>query len=316
MNTMAGLVPVYALVGEDVFLQLQKLSSLLAALPPNTQRIDVDGEQAELAELLDELRSFSMFSSGKVVVVRNAEALITRHRESMEQYVGHPADNSVLILRMASLPMTQRIAKSIAKVGKVENCAPPKDLARWTMDQAAKRHHLALTPAAARLLGELIGLDLGRIDNELAKLSIQYDNAKVDVGQVTQSVAFQREQEMWDMTNEFAAGRVEPALRRWRQLVQLDPSTEFRAVTWLTMWLADVSAVLAAPRTGGAGTQKLAWRYKDRLPQFMETARKMGEAGVARALDLLVEVDRQSKSGIGEAATNVERFLLTVGAGR
>jgi hypothetical protein len=31
---------------------------------------------------------------------------------------------------------------------------------------------------------------------------------------------------------------------------------------------------------------------------------------------MLVEVDRQSKSGIGEAATNVERFLLTVGAGK
>ena len=36
----------------------------------------------------------------------------------------------------------------------------------------------------------------------------------------------------------------------------------------------------------------------------------MGDAGVARALDLLTTIDHQSKSGVGEFATNVERFLL------
>jgi len=313
---MASPVPVYALVGEDAFLQLQKLSSLLVGLPADAQRIDVDGERVELAELLDELRSFSMFSGCKVVVVRNAEALIARHREPLETYISHPSNSSVLVLRLPTLPARERISKAIAKAGKVEDCAPPKDIPRWAADQAAKVHKLSITPAAARLLAELVGADLGRIDNELAKLAIQYDGQKVDAPQVTQSVAFQREQEMWDMTNELAAGKTEQAIRRWRQLVQLDPSTEFRAVTWLAMWLAEVSAALSAKRTGGGMPSKLAWKYKDRLPQFLSNAQKMGEAGVARALDLLAEIDQQSKSGIGEATTNVERFLLAVGAGR
>ena len=46
---------------------------------------------------------------------------------------------------------------------------------------------------------------------------------------------------------------------------------------------------------------------------FFATAEELGERGVARIVDLLAEVDRQSKSGIGEAATNVERFILQVG---
>ncbi|MCC6424680.1 MAG: DNA polymerase III subunit delta [Phycisphaerales bacterium] len=309
---MASPVPVYALVGEDVFLQLRKLSSLLATLPPNTQRIDADGERVELSELLDELRSYSMFSSSKVVVVRNAEMLISRYREQLEDYLSHPANSSVLMLRVPKLPGNERISKLIAKVGKVEDCNPPKDVARWSADHAAKEHKLSITPAAARMLVELIGDDLGRIDNELAKLALQYDNTKVDVPQVTQSVAFQREQEMKELSAEVATGQTTQAIRRWRQLIQLDPSTEFRAVTWLAMWLADVSAVLY----GGPGAQKLAWAYRDRLPQFTANARKLGKAGLARALDLLVEVDRQNKSGIGEASTNVERFLLTVGAGK
>ena len=45
------------------------------------------------------------------------------------------------------------------------------------------------------------------MDNELAKLALQSDDGKITAEQIATSVAFQREQEMWHMTNELAAGR-------------------------------------------------------------------------------------------------------------
>jgi DNA polymerase III delta subunit len=119
---------------------------------------------------------------------------------------------------------------------------------------------------------------------------------------------------MWAMTNELAAGRPADALNRWRQLVQSDTSAEFRAVTWLAMWLEDVGVVLASKRGAGPGVGKLAWKYKDRLNAFIHTAETLGPAGYSRALSLLAEIDHQSKSGIGDAATNVQRFILAMGA--
>ena len=130
----------------------------------------------------------------------------------------------------------------------------------------------------------------------------------MDATTIAGAVAFQREQEMWDMTNELATGNVVGALRRWRQLIQLDPSAEFRAVTWLGMWLEDVGAVVH-----GGNTSKLSWKYKNRLHQFMSSAKSLGKNGHARALDLLAEIDQQSKSGVGDAASNVERFILQLG---
>jgi hypothetical protein len=38
----------------------------------------------------------------------------------------------------------------------------------------------------------------------------------------------------------------------------------------------------------------------------------MGPSGLARTLDLLTEIEKQSKSGIGNAADNVERFILAL----
>ena len=141
-----------------------------------------------------------------------------------------------------------RSTRRSRRSGEIEDCNPPKDLRALDRRSTAKAAHgIDVDPDAAGLLAELIGDDLGRLDNELAKLA--HRSRRRGEGRRRRRsptrVAFQREQEMWDMTNELAAGNAAEALRRWRQLVQLDPSAEFRAVTWLGMWLEDVGTVLA-----------------------------------------------------------------------
>jgi DNA polymerase-3 subunit delta len=301
--------PVYALVGPDAFLQLQKLAEIVKQLPPDVQRIDVDGERAELGEILDELRSFAMFGGAKLVVVRNGDDLIARFREPMEEYVAHPSSGSTLVLRLDALNKAQRIAKAIAKTGQIESCEPPPPgaLPRWVVQRGKTAHKVAVDPDAAELLAELIGGDLGRLDTELAKLALFADDGRVTAERVYTAVAFQREQEVKDITLELATGNGTEALRRWRQLVQLDKSAEFKAVTWLGMWLEDVGGIVR-----GEGPGKAAWKYKDRLAQFTRVAQALGKSGYARALDLLAEVDQQSKTGVGDAAENVERFILDV----
>ncbi len=299
--------PVHALVGADLFLQLQVMRDIMRAAGVDAQRITFDGETAELADVLDELRSFAMFSSSKVVIVREADDFVSRFRQQLEQYVSRPAPDSTLILRLASLPKVQRIYKLIAANGQIHECEAPKALRPWIIAQAKNIHKLRLGAEEAGLLEELVGKDLGRLDNELAKLALQSQTGAADAALIRSSVAFQREQEMWDMTNEVAAGRVADAVKRWRQLVQLDPSTEYRAVTWLMMWLEDAQAMAGNPQGF-----KNAWKYKDRLPQFKRTVEAIGRHRLGQLVELLAEVDYRSKSGLGNMADNVERFLLAV----
>src|SRR5436853_6293084 len=103
-----ALKPIQALVGSDLFLQLEKLAELQRAAGKEAQRIDFDGESAQLGEVLDELRSFAMFSASKFVVVRSADELIKRYREQIEDYVQSPSAGSVLVLRVCSLPTKQK----------------------------------------------------------------------------------------------------------------------------------------------------------------------------------------------------------------
>lgn len=313
-----GLKPVFALVGSDPFLQLQALSQIAALLPPDAQRMDFDGETAQLANVLDEARSFSMFGGEtKLVVVRDADDFISRYREALENYVAEPSSSATLVLRVGSLPGNQRIHKLIAKMGEVIDCTPPAlaALPAWAQQRAKSVHGVQLQPDAARLLVDLIGADMGRLDNELAKLALQVNGGIVSPDTVSANVAFQREQEMYELTNALAGGDSTMALRKWRQLLETDPSSEFRAVTWLVMWLEDVRYVIQCSRDGQRPEFRKLWRYKgEQFDRFMNNCRDLGERGYQRAVDLLADVDRNSKSGVGDASTNIEGFILALGA--
>jgi DNA polymerase III delta subunit len=98
----------------------------------------------------------------------------------------------------------------------------------------------------------------------------------------------------------------------------MDTSAEFRAVTWLGMWLEKAIKALALRRRGMNAfsiAKELRIWPAEKGGAFVATAERMGDDGLCRALNLLVEVDYHSKSGVGDAAENVEKFLLAVGGG-
>jgi DNA polymerase III delta subunit len=311
--------PVYALVGADGLLQQEALAGIVREIGTDVQKVDVDGETAELADVLDELRSFAMFGGGgRVVAVRNGDEFVSRFREQLEDYVAKPSDSATLVLRLESLPSNQRIYKAISKTGEIVACQAPKDLKGWIVRRGQSNHKLMINAEAAELLADLIGDDLGRIDNELAKLALGSTNSRISAEDIGQSVAFQREREMWDLTNALGEGDPAEAVRRWRQLVSGDSSAEFRAVAWLCIWLENVRKALGMIKNGdNAFTIGQALRVwpRDVQQKFVETVKLLGDEGRKRAVDMLAEVDYQSKTGVGDAVGNVERFLLGLAGG-
>ncbi len=314
-----ALKPVYALVGSDPLLQNEALRHLQSQAPPDMQRADIDGAVALLADVLDEVRSFAMFGGSKMVVVRDADEFISRFRPQMEDYVAAPVDSAILVLRCQSLPSTQRIAKAIARTGEIVKCEPPKLIDQWIIQRGKSQHGITVDSSAARLLEDLIGADLSRLDNELAKLALMCRSGRVSEDDIAQSVAFQRERQMWDFTNALGAGNTDEALRRWRQLVQGDKSAEFRAITWLAIWLENVRKAMQMLKRGdNVGNIASALRIwpRDAVDPFMRTVKALGPHGLVQAVDLLAKIDYQTKTGVGDAVDNVERFILTLAANR
>ena len=317
---------VYAIVGQDSFLQQQALEGILRDYGLDLQRSDIDGPAAQPVDTFDELRSFAMFGGSRIVVVRDADEFVSKNRETVESFLEgldsgaeSAAAGNTLVLRFGTLARNTRVYKLIDRIGQIIPAEPPgeRDLPRWIMQRGKDAHGVDVVPSAAALLADLIGAELGTLDGELGKLALQAQGGRVTPDMIAGGVAFRREQEMWAMTDALAAGRPQEALRIWRQLLATDSSAEFRAVTWLGIWLEkSIGALRLAAR--GRNTFAIAqamkiWPASNAEP-LIRTARALGETRLRQATNRLAEIDFRTKSGLGEATRAVEAFILTAGA--
>jgi DNA polymerase-3 subunit delta len=246
------------------------------------------------------------------------------NRARLEKFITAIADGSetvagTLILRISSLPSNQRLYKAVQKAGEVVKCDPPKkaELPAWVLKRCKSVHRVEIEPAAANQLAELVGDDLGRLDSELSKLAIQCDGGKITAKDVAGSVSFQREQEIWEITTLLGRGVTKQAVERYRQIVQADPSAQYRMITWLGILLENYRTLLIAKdrNLNLSGVAKSLRIFDDRvLREYLTAAGKLGRAGVTERLARLTDLDRRIKTGLAEAAEGIERYIATLHA--
>ncbi|MEM7808496.1 MAG: DNA polymerase III subunit delta [Planctomycetota bacterium] len=310
---MPDVPPVIALVGLDAFGEEEALDEALAAAGDEPAVTSLDGPVATPSDVFDELRSVSMFGGRRVVVLREADAFVTKHRETLEGYLASPATESTLILRLQTLPKNTKVYKLVAKVGQVTaaKAMKPHEAARWLGQRAKDVHGLRLAADAARLLVDTVGVDRAGLDNELAKLALQCDGT-IGVDDVAGGVAFRREQQMWTMTDAITRGDAGRAVTVWRQLLATDPSSEFRAVAWLAGWLDKAHLAESLQRQGrGPGEIKRALKmppYAD-VDGVLRSASAVGKSRLSKATDALAELDYRVKTGASDAARGCESFI-------
>jgi DNA polymerase-3 subunit delta len=168
--------PVYVLHGDEGFLKRQVLAALrervLGAASDGLGLSTYPGDRAEFADVRSELDTLPFLSPRRLVIVENADPFVTRHRAALEKYVAQPTGTGTLVLDVKSWPSNTRLAKAVpAEATMVCKAPPAARLPDWCVRQAASGHGKQLSAAAARLLVELVGADLGQLDQELAKLA-------------------------------------------------------------------------------------------------------------------------------------------------
>ena len=137
---------VYAVVGADAFRKREAVQAICHAIMEGGGAQDgparLDGAEVDLATVLDEVRTYSLLGGRRIVVVEEADPLITRHRQALERYCAAPVDSGTLILVCNSLPANTRLYKTIVKTGLVIKCVPlrGKALIDWVAQRCAAEY--------------------------------------------------------------------------------------------------------------------------------------------------------------------------------
>src|SRR5262249_42143854 len=103
------------------------------------------------------------------------------------------------------------------------SCEKPKpaDLPPWCIRWCATQHSKELTSGAARLLVDLVGPEMGLLDQELSKLAIYVGPAaKIEVRDVDEIVGRRRAEAVWRIIDSAGAGQSKEALELLGQLLE------------------------------------------------------------------------------------------------
>ena len=173
--SQASVKPVYVLYGEDEFLRdahRREVTDLAVGDGDPQTCLTVFDASAELAQVLDELRTLPFLAPRRVVLIRDADAFISAHRETLEDYLKSPPQTATLVLIVASWPKNTRLYKLVEKIGQSFSCnSPQQGIGRW-MANVTGKHGKKIAPDAGEMMLEWLGNDLAVLNGELEKLLI------------------------------------------------------------------------------------------------------------------------------------------------
>jgi DNA polymerase-3 subunit delta len=272
------------------------------------------GDSATFSAVHTELRTLPFLAQRRLVIVEHADPLVTAQRARLEKYVAAPAETGVLVLDMhAWLPNT-RIAKQLPDAAVIACKAPaPHKLPEWCVAWCKAQHSKELSLAAARALVDLVGSDMGLLDQELAKLATFVgDGKRIDNDVVDLLVGNTRAEKTWEIFTLIGNGQTSEALTFLARL--FDQGEEpIRLLGAFSMQLRRLAQVA---RLHAQGASLHDAQEQVGIPPFArrnteQYLRKLGQRRLDALFDWLIETDLGMKgSSQLPARTLLERLVV------
>lgn len=219
--------PVVASYGDEPFLRRQVLARIRTlVLGDDADEGNLStfaGAVAKWAEVHDALATRSLFGgSQRLVLVTDADPFVSAHRPQLEKYIDQPKSSGVLVLEVGTWAKSTRLYKLVEKSGVNVECKSlkPAATATWLVRWAKQTHGKRLDRDAADLTCDIVGTEMGLLDQELAKLaSLAGDDAEITEQMVIDAVGGWRAKTAWVMLDAAASGHAADALAQLDRLL-------------------------------------------------------------------------------------------------
>ena len=305
--------PVFVLHGDDAFLRDAYRQEIVANAIGQADRqtsVAVFDATAELADVLDELRTLPFLAPRRVVIINDAEAFVSAYRGQLEDYLRSPSKTATLVLLVSSWPKNTRLYKLVSNIGRTFDCgAPQKGLAHWLTKSASKRGKL-IDRDAADLLLDWIGNDLGALSGEIEKLSLFVGQREtITAADVSATVTASAGPVAFALTNAMTAGDASGALKALDGMLTAR-GEEFRTLGIVASYLRRALRGQQLSAGGGDPTGALNPRMPYRAKQaFLAMLARRSLGALQEDFRSLIRADLGMKSGV-EAAAALQELVV------
>jgi DNA polymerase-3 subunit delta len=335
-SPLAEIPPVVVLFGSEAFLKRlvrDKLRGIILGTDHEAPFATFEGDSVEWCDVSDEIATVSLFGSQfrRLVFVQNADKFVSGFRSQLEDYLEHPRRRGVLVLEVGTWASNTRLYKSVDKSGLQIDCRLPQKtvgrrteldearVCKWLIAQCNERHQAQLETTAAKLLIELGEIELGRLDQELAKLALfAGTTGKITAEIVRDVIGGWRVKTVWEMIDAAADGNAAEALQQLDHALSSGehPQALFGQISWsLRRFAVATRYYQMAERRGQRISLRDALQQggfrpwpADALTNAERQLKQMGRDRAGQMLKWLLEADLAMKGS--HSAPERARFVL------
>jgi len=327
------------LLGPEAYEHRRLKTALMAAVPAGALT-EHDLSEVSLAEVLDDARALSLFSSERLIWILNAESALPRGRSEAESeddggggsaaplhdYLKDPTPAVTVVFEATRYDFEgddkrkqERVRKfysAIHDAVELRRFAPHE--ARAEAEALLRRAGMQLDPEALDLLIESLGADVARIAVEIEKLALFSGQKPVGVDEIAALVPEARATTIFVLVN--ALGRRD----RTRSLEILD--TLSKEGVYLPLVLAFLSTqfrlALVAREAGLKSAGQIQSHFNrlgvsvwgSRADQIYQTVSKFTKPQLERALKLIFQADRGLRDARPDDRIVMEQFVVALTA--
>jgi DNA polymerase-3 subunit delta len=323
------IAPVYVLFGEETYLRDRAVSEVVKHAFRNDDLRDFNFDEVSLnnKEGMDlaiaAAQQLPMMSTRRVVKVTDVRVTATANRDTLRdeaeellgRYLADPSPSTVLIFVADELNGNRKITKLFHKhaVSVKFERLPDTEIGNWIRRQFTEQD-FRIDDLALRRLGELVGSDLRRLTNEIAKLCAASFPAKVVTLELVESlVPNTNEIENFALTNAIVSGSGKYALGVLKKI--LNDGAE--PIQLLGLLSYNLRRLLMAKEMMNSGRDRrevagiLKMRYREQ-EDFLAAARRVDQGKLVKVFDRLAETDLAMKTSLGGGGDQGTRMQIEV----
>lgn len=310
--------PVYVICGKDDYLVSTTTESLLDRLVPDDQRsmalYQPDASDADIATVLDELRTLPFLAERRVVYIKKADSFVSANRQTLEKYFESPSPTGVLVLTVDSWMKTTRLAKKLTKTGELMDVGQlkPWQLPKFIAGHIKQNFDKNISAQTAQLLVELVGDDPGRLTSEAEKLVMYIgDKKSINSQDVESLIGHNRMFNAFAVIDAITAGDTTKAVERLRNMFASDNSAEYTVVGAFAYHFRKLFTAKALLQSGMRRDQvsKKAgvWANAD---AFFKQLDRLSLTAIGQVMMSLAEIDYKTKTGGSSSKIAIENLII------
>ena len=286
----------YLVTGDDEALVREATRELVAELTgagPAGLAAEEFPAGEDVSGLLDALSTPPFLADRRVVVVRDVGQLTVEGATRVAEVLADPLPTTTAVFVAGGGRTSARLVDAVKRVGRVVDAGVPTGRARtaWLADRLGSAP-VALDAAAGARLGQHLGDDLGRLGALLDVLAATYgEGAKVGVAELEPFLGEAGAVAPWDLTDAVDRGDVEAALGALHRLLGAGQRHPLQVMATLSRHFGAMLRLDGSGARDAAAAARLTAMSPFPAKKALDQARRLGPAGVARAVGLLADAD-------------------------